>query len=162
MHTSKTIVGKDEHLITRQRIFITGCVQGVGFRPGVYRLAKQLSLAGFVYNDTRGVTIELQGEQERIVECLRRLQDKDKPPLAEIISCRTVDIDIVEGEEQFVISESDSAGTAFSQVTADMAICGDCRADRRFIGVCRTSPRHARPPSGRPQPASAWPGKAAT
>ena len=96
MHISKTIVGKDKHLIKRQRIFITGCVQGVGFRPSVYRLAKQLSLAGFVYNDTRGVTIELQGEQERMREFLRRLQGKDKPPLAEIISCRTADIDIVE------------------------------------------------------------------
>ncbi len=49
-------------MIKRRRIFITGQVQGVGFRPSVYRIARGLGLSGVVYNDTKGVTIELQGK----------------------------------------------------------------------------------------------------
>ena len=67
----------------RQRILVTGRVQGVGFRPAVYRLANQLGLSGFVLNDTRGVTIELQGPEEKIAEFVDRLSNHDKPPLAE-------------------------------------------------------------------------------
>ena len=53
----------------------------------MYRLACQLGLSGIVYNDTKGVTIELQGEEEKIDEFLVRLQSEaDKPPLAEIQS----------------------------------------------------------------------------
>ncbi len=80
-------------LITRQRISITGRVQGVGFRPAVYRLAGQLRLTGFVYNDTKGVTIELQGPEPNIAEFLSRLQSgTDKPPLAEIKSLESCDV----------------------------------------------------------------------
>ena len=57
-------------MIKRQQIFITGRVQGVGFRPAVYRLAQRLDLSGIVYNDTKGVTIELQGKEEKIDEFL--------------------------------------------------------------------------------------------
>jgi hydrogenase maturation protein HypF len=109
---------------------MTGRVQGVGFRPAVYRLARELGLTGRVFNDTKGVTIELQGPQEGIEEFLQRLQQgPDKPPLAEIQSCRRVDTELVDGEIGFVIEKSDSQGTALSQVTADIAICGDCLAE---------------------------------
>ena len=109
---------------------MTGRVQGVGFRPAVYRLARELGLTGRVFNDTKGVTVELQGPEEAIDEFLRRLQTgPDKPPLAEIQSCRRVDIEPVEGETGFVIEKSDSQGTALSQVTADIATCGDCLAE---------------------------------
>ena len=105
-------------------------MQGVGFRPAVYRLAQQLGLTGRVFNDTRGVTIELQGAAVRIDEFLRRLQGgPDKPPLAEIQSCRRLDTEPVEGETGFVIEKSDSQGTALSQVTADIATCGACLAE---------------------------------
>ena len=57
-------------MIKRQKIFITGRVQGVGFRPAVYRLAQGLGLSGLVYNDTKGVTIELQGKEDKIDEFL--------------------------------------------------------------------------------------------
>jgi hydrogenase maturation protein HypF len=67
-------------------------VQGVGFRPAVYRLACRLGLSGIVYNDTKGVTVELQGKEEKIDEFLVRLQSgADKPPAAEIQSCKTID-----------------------------------------------------------------------
>jgi hydrogenase maturation protein HypF len=96
----------------------------------VYRLAQQLGLTGRVFNDTKGVTVEVQGPQGAIDELLHRLQGgPDKPPLAEIQSCRRVDIELVEGETGFTIEKSDSQGTALSQVTADIAICGDCLAE---------------------------------
>ena len=103
----------------RQRILITGRVQGVGFRPAVYRITRALGLTGFVCNDTKGVTIELQGPKNQIAEFLIRLQSgSDKPPLAEVKSCDAVDIPAVEAEEKFVIRSSDAAGTALSEVTA--------------------------------------------
>jgi hydrogenase maturation protein HypF len=89
-----------------------------------------LGLTGRVFNDTKGVTVEVQGAEEGIEEFLRRLQKgPDKPPLAEIRSCRRVDVELVEGEAGFVIEKSDSQGTALSQVTADIAVCGDCLAE---------------------------------
>ncbi len=140
-------------LIKRQRIFITGQVQGVGFRPAVYRIACQLGLSGFVYNNTKGVTVELQGAKDRIAEFSGRLQSRDKPPLAEINSCKTVDIAVIEGEEKFTIKTSESEGTALSQVTADMAVCEDClvemaeKEDFRyrypFINCTNCGPRYS-------------------
>lgn len=141
-------------MIKRQKISITGRVQGVGFRPAVYRLACQLGLSGNVYNDTKGVNIELQGQEEKIDEFLVRLQSEaDKPPLAEIQSCKTVDIDVIEAEDKFVIEPSDSQGTALSQVTADIATCQDCLSEMSekedfrygypFINCTNCGPRYS-------------------
>ena len=140
-------------MIKRQRIFITGRVQGVGFRPAVHRIACQLRLSGFIYNDTKGVTIELQGKEGQIAEFLGRLQSRDKPPLAEIKSCKTVDIAVIEAEDKFIIKESESEGTALSQVTADIATCRDCLAEMRdkkdfrysypFINCTNCGPRYS-------------------
>jgi hydrogenase maturation factor HypF (carbamoyltransferase family) len=96
----------------------------------VYRLACQLGISGVVYNDTKGVTVELQGEEEKIDEFLIRLQSgPDKPPVAKIHSCKTVDIAVIESEDKFSIKTSDSQGTALSQVTADIATCPDCLSE---------------------------------
>ena len=140
-------------MIKRQRIFITGRVQGVGFRPAVYSIARKLGLSGFVYNDTKGVTIELQGKEEKIAEFLVRLQSRDKPPLAEIKSCKTVDIAVSEAEDKFIIETSDSQGTALSEVTADIATCRDCLAEMAekkdfrygypFINCTNCGPRYS-------------------
>jgi hydrogenase maturation protein HypF len=141
-------------LIKRRRISITGQVQGVGFRPAVYRIARSLELSGIVYNDTKGVTVELQGEAEKIAEFLTRLQsDADKPPLAEITSFDAVDIPVIESEAEFVIEMSDSHGTPLSQVTADIATCRDClteMADKEdfrygypFINCTNCGPRYS-------------------
>ncbi len=141
-------------LIKRQRILITGRVQGVGFRPAVYRIARSLGLSGAVYNDTKGVTVELQGQEARITEFMSQLKSgREKPPLAEIQSCSATDIAIVEGEREFVIMASDSGGTPLSQVTADIATCRDCLAelnDERdfrygypFINCTNCGPRYS-------------------
>ena len=140
-------------MVKRQRIIITGRVQGVGFRPAVYTISRRLGLRGFVFNDTKGVTIELQGEGEGIGEFLERLQGKDKPAMAQIKSVESVEIEPVEGEEKFVIKESESLGTAISQVTPDMATCEDCLSEMRdeedfryrypFINCTNCGPRYS-------------------
>jgi len=120
----------------------------------VYRIARGLGLSGVVYNDTKGVTIELQGKEEKIAEFLVRLRsDADKPPLAEIKSCNVVEIPVIEAEAKFTIQTSDSQGTPLSQVTADIATCRDClgeMADKEdfrygypFINCTNCGPRYS-------------------
>ncbi len=128
-------------------------MQGVGFRPTVYRLAKAAGLVGFVCNDTKGVTIELQGKEEKICQFLTRLQADGKPPLAKIKSCEVVSMAVVAGNDEFVIKASDSQGSALSQVTPDMATCKDClneMADKNnfryrypFINCTNCGPRYS-------------------
>jgi len=120
----------------------------------VYRIAQSLELSGIVYNDAKGVTVELQGEAEKIAEFLTRLQsDAGKPPLAVITSCDAVDIPVIESEAEFVIEMSDSDGTPLSQVTADIATCRDCLAEMAdeedfrygypFINCTNCGPRYS-------------------
>ena len=140
-------------MIKRQRIFITGRVQGVGFRPRVYRIARDLGLSGFVYNDTKGVTIELQGQGDKVDDFLARLHGPDKPPAAQIKTCETIDTALVENEDGFTIGPSDSQGTALSQVTCDLVVCDDClneMADENdfryrypFINCTNCGPRYS-------------------
>jgi hydrogenase maturation protein HypF len=113
-----------------------------------------LGLSGVVYNDTKGVTVELQGEDGKIAEFLVRLEsDAEKPPLAEIKSCEVEDIPVVRGGSEFVIRTSDSGGTPLSQVTADIATCKDCLAEMAdgkdfrhgypFINCTNCGPRYS-------------------
>jgi hydrogenase maturation protein HypF len=139
--------------VLRKRFFITGRVQGVGFRPAVYRLAGMLGLTGTVFNDTRGVTLELQGADEKISEFVTRLRTTDRPPLATIESCAAESIGVVADEQGFSILHSQDAGTALSQVTPDMATCAEClqemadQADFRFaypfINCTNCGPRYS-------------------
>ena len=126
----------------------------MGFRPAVYRIARALQLSGLVYNDTKGVIVELQGREEKIAEFLARLQsDTDKPPLARIKTCDALDIPLAEDENGFLIQTSDSQGTPLSQVTADIATCQDClteMADEKdfrygypFINCTNCGPRYS-------------------
>jgi hydrogenase maturation protein HypF len=139
-------------LIKRSKIIVTGRVQGVGFRPAVYRIAGGLSLSGFVYNDSLGVVIEVQGEAERIAEFISRLKGKDKPPLARIEDCRIIDIPPVKDENMFVIRKSIGGDLLSSEVAADMAVCDDCLCEMHkkddlryrypFINCTNCGPRY--------------------
>ena len=71
--------------MSRTVLRVTGTVQGVGFRPFVYRHAVALGLAGFVLNDSAGVLIDVEGGDEQIAELTRLLVD-DAPPLARVAS----------------------------------------------------------------------------
>ncbi len=148
---------KTDAAIKRQRILITGRVQGVGCRPFVYRLAALLGLTGRVWNDTTGVTIEVQGPAEKIesfLECLRTgCGPVKKPAMLEIATCRSTGIDSVPEEKEFAIGASEAQGPAVSQVTPDTAVCADClremneRSDFRyrypFINCTNCGPRYS-------------------
>lgn len=113
-----------QSLRRRARIEIHGAVQGVGFRPYVYRLATELALAGWVINDTRGVFIEVEGDEATLARFLERLP-REKPPRAII---HTLDVAWIEpnGDSRFEIRHSDDAGAKTVLVLPDIATCADC------------------------------------
>ncbi|MGC9454837.1 MAG: carbamoyltransferase HypF [Phycisphaerae bacterium] len=136
----------------RRRFRVTGQVQGVGFRPFVFRLAESLSLTGWVNNDARGVTVEVQGAADAVEQFAERLKS-DSPPLAEITSVRQAPADVLTDEDSFAIAPSAGGELADAQVTVDTATCEDCLhemfdpADRRyrhaFINCTNCGPRYS-------------------
>ncbi|GBE22263.1 carbamoyltransferase HypF [bacterium BMS3Bbin01] len=120
----------------RVRIEILGAVQGVGFRPYVYRLAAEEDLAGWVVNDTRGVFIEVEGPEEAITLFMDRLP-VEHPPLAHIESIRSVETGPLH-EQHFHIRPSDHHGAKTTLILPDAATCAACTSevfdpqDRRF------------------------------
>ncbi len=135
---------------TRMHITVFGAVQGVGFRPFVYGLATRLGLAGFVLNEPRGVTLELEGPREGIDAFLAELHSSP-PPLARIARIETRDL-APTGETGFRIRESGAAGERTVLVPPDLATCNDCLremaepSDRRyrypFINCTNCGPRY--------------------
>ena len=111
--------------LRRERLEVTGQVQGVGFRPCVYRLARSLGLSGVVVNDASGAAIEVQGPAETVAAFARRLQ-AELPPLARIARCTRTALPIREDEKDFVIGPSAGGELADAQVTVDTATCADC------------------------------------
>jgi hydrogenase maturation protein HypF len=111
-------------------------VQGVGFRPFVYRLATEEGLAGSIGNDTDGVTIEIEGPAARVEAFLERLRI-ETPPLARIDSIAARELPAT-GETGFKIVASEVLGRVSTGIPADAATCADCLrelldpADRRF------------------------------
>ena len=114
--------------ILRRRFDLTGQVQGVGFRPFVYRLAQDLCLSGWVVNDAAGVTICVQGMPSAVREFTRRLPD-ELPPLASIATSRQADEPALAVEKHFEIRPSQGGQMTDAQVTVDTATCGDCLAE---------------------------------
>jgi hydrogenase maturation protein HypF len=108
----------------RLRVVIRGAVQGVGFRPFVYRLAADMNLQGWVSNSAQGVFIEVEGKKETLDRFLLRLQ-KEIPPRAFIQSLEFSFLDPVEFTK-FEIRESDTTGTKTSILLPDIATCPDC------------------------------------
>ncbi|OBK40109.1 carbamoyltransferase HypF [Mycobacterium sp. 1245111.1] len=110
----------------RQRFTVTGVVQGVGFRPFVYRVATELGLTGFVGNDSGAVFLEVQGPAARIDEFLRRFRT-DAPPLAVISAVHAVDLTAETScDSGFRIVESRPVGGATTPIPPDIAVCADC------------------------------------
>jgi hydrogenase maturation protein HypF len=99
-------------------------VQGVGFRPFVYNLARKFKLTGFVFNHSDGVTIEVEGEPTIIDEFIHCLQS-EMPPLAEIDSLTSSDISM-QGDMAFTIKESESYSAKQTLISPDMGICDEC------------------------------------
>src|SRR5208283_2406394 len=143
-------------------VLVRGVVQGVGFRPFVYRLALEEGLAGFIGNDTDGVTIEVEGPEDRVDAFLERLRT-EAPPLSRIDSIEVREF-AATGEGGFRIVASEVLGRVSTGIPADAATCTDCLrelldpADRRyrypFLNCTNCGPRFTitrRIPYDRPQ-----------
>jgi hydrogenase maturation protein HypF len=134
--------------IIRRRLLVRGVVQGVGFRPFVYNLARELGLGGFVLNDARGVVVEAEGPAEQVAAFARRLA-AEAPAAARVDEVSEETIAVV-GQRRFVIGAS-AAGEVLTLVSPDLATCDECRrelfdpADRRrrypFINCTSCGPR---------------------
>ena len=149
---NKSINNDDDNntVIKRAAIKLSGRVQGVGFRPFVYRLADRYGIKGYVLNNTEGVEISAEGEESRLLNFIKSLDsDSEKPPLA-VIKDKTVNF-IWEGHffyKTFEIKESDKTANKdydvkFNQlnltIPPDIAICDKCLgelfnpSDRRYL-----------------------------
>ena len=132
----------------RRAFVVRGIVQGVGFRPFVYGLARQQELGGFVLNDGVGVVIEAEGESPALERFARALVD-DAPPLAHVDSVETRQLE-PRGETEFLIRVSEARGST-ALIPADVATCDECLRelfdpqDRRyrypFINCTQCGPR---------------------
>ncbi len=139
-------------MIKRIRVNVTGIVQGVGFRPFVYNLASDLGLGGFVLNDPKGVTVEIEGDDAAISAFLKRFEI-EPPPLAKIESVKTDTLTPTGVKNgKFVIVESEDTGERSVLISPDIATCKDCLGemsdpkDRRykypFINCTNCGPRY--------------------
>ncbi len=133
----------------RTRIYVTGIVQGVGFRPFVYNLARKYNLRGFCLNDTRGVVIEVEGDGiDGFIEELK----KSPPPLSRIENLTTESLPSARFKD-FRIEESLHKREMFTLISPDISTCTDCLrelfspGDRRylypFINCTNCGPRYS-------------------
>ncbi|OHE82860.1 MAG: carbamoyltransferase HypF [Verrucomicrobia bacterium GWF2_62_7] len=125
MHTiAQTPAGKSATQALRLRVTIRGAVQGVGFRPFVFRLAEELELTGWVNNSAQGVFIEVEGRRDQLQSFLLRIP-REKPPRAFIQSLESSWLDRV-GYTKFEIRESVAAGAKTALILPDIATCPEC------------------------------------
>ena len=139
-----------EHAVKCREILVAGIVQGVGFRPFIYRIAKMHGLAGTVCNTSEGVKIVLEGGDGQIAAFLKSFHD-ELPPLATVTSFKTT-----EGTPRhlsgFTILPSTDETAHEALVPPDVAVCDNCMrelhdpADRRhrypFINCTDCGPRY--------------------
>lgn len=131
----------------RFKVLVKGIVQGVGFRPFVYSLARTLDLKGFVMNSSEGVIIEIEGKKCSVF--IERLKT-EAPPLSQIMDVIVTPIQYY-GYQDFKIIESKDEGS-FTLISADVSICNNCfresldKNDRRylypFINCTNCGPRY--------------------
>ena len=134
----------------RKKLVINGIVQGVGFRPFVYRTARNCRLNGFVTNTTMGVLIEAEGQENelaRFIETVRRV-----PPVRSRITQLTVETIPNGNDTAFIILQSSESEYRNTLISPDIATCDDCLEelfnplDRRyqypFINCTQCGPRY--------------------
>jgi len=136
-------------LDVRRQIEVAGIVQGVGFRPYIYRLAIERHLCGNVSNNSSGVIIEVQGPLKAVEEFVHRLP-QEAPPLSQITEVRVVEL-TCNGDRDFRIVPSKRGDPVRTLISPDVAVCDDCLRelldpkDRRhrypFINCTNCGPR---------------------
>jgi len=135
----------------RKQIRIEGIVQGVGFRPFIYRLATERSLAGTVLNDSQGVLIDVEGPEPQVTSFVAAIK-AELPPLASISRFAVTACDAA-GQQSFSIVTSKAGDTRTAQIAPDSNVCADCLrelfdpTDRRyrypFINCTNCGPRYS-------------------
>ncbi len=138
-------MGKPEKSIL---ITVTGLVQGVGFRPFIYRLARKCNIAGWVMNTNENVQINVQGDSLNIDRFLISLMD-EAPPAA-IIEDISIETDSTDESRSFKILESHDISDDITGISPDIAVCNDClqdmekdgnRKDYPFVNCTNCGPR---------------------
>ncbi|MHB8791484.1 MAG: carbamoyltransferase HypF [Desulfobulbaceae bacterium] len=138
--------------IPATEIRVNGIVQGVGFRPFVYRLAAQHGLIGTISNSAEGVIIRVAGDEDGINGLLEALT-LSPPPLARIITIEQQPSSLPDGLTGFVILASETGRHSHTHVSPDIATCADCLreimtpGDRRrnypFTNCTNCGPRYS-------------------
>ena len=124
-------------MISRAIISIRGAVQGVGFRPFIYRLANEMKLNGLIKNNSIGVLIEVEGEKTTLDNFIIQIREQ-KPALAKITGLE-FSFHENNGYNSFNILESEVSSETSAFILPDIAICDDClremndQADRRYL-----------------------------
>jgi hydrogenase maturation protein HypF len=136
-------------MLVRKAIEVSGIVQGVGFRPYVFRLAGEQNLAGKVCNTATGVSIEVQGPPDAVDDFLARLP-AEAPPLARITDITVREIPC-NGDREFQVVTTHRGEPVRTLISPDVAVCTDClremfdTVDRRyrypFINCTNCGPR---------------------
>jgi hydrogenase maturation protein HypF len=111
----------------RLRVTLRGAVQGVGFRPFVYRLATEMSLTGWVLNSSAGLVVEVEGAPDELRRFERRLEAER--PKASVVTVRESDWIPAQASTKFEIHHSDTDSAKSVNVLPDLATCADCRAE---------------------------------
>lgn len=134
----------------RRGLLAQGRVQGVGFRPFVWRLASALGLSGYVANSPAGLILEAQGSQRALAEFARRLV-AEAPPAARLENLAWRKLPLQPAESGFRIAASSAEGPARTLPAADIGVCDACLADLRrqggrrqahaFASCCHCGPR---------------------
>ncbi len=125
--------------MTAFAIRVRGVVQGVGFRPFVYRLARSHNLCGWVLNHENGVSIHVEGCQTCLETFITAL--KTEAPAAAQISALEIRETAPAGFAQFAIRESERSGSPSTRISPDLPVCDDCLAELFDPG----NPRHLYP-----------------
>jgi len=130
------------------QIIVTGLVQGVGFRPFVFRIASRFGLTGWVKNTNENVIINVNGSLRNISGFLLSLKD-EAPPAAMINNISTMEIEPV-NSNKFVIVESNDVSSEITEISPDIAVCNEClldmdkpgtRLDYAFVNCTNCGPR---------------------
>ncbi len=122
MSFDKSANRQDNQLLHRERLTVRGVVQGVGFRPFVYRLASELNLLGWVRNDASGVTVEVQGMAAQLAELQRRLI-ADKPAAARIDAIETQAIPLQDSTEFAILASDSTSQSHTAAIGPDLCTC---------------------------------------
>lgn len=124
--------------MVRKRLVFRGTVQGVGFRPAIFRIAASLGLSGYVQNRRSHVVAEVQGESETIEGFMKRVRS-DIPSPAHVESILVTDMENSTENTPFAIRESESDAFSFPPIPPDLPLCPECArelldpANRRFL-----------------------------